>query len=145
MTDINDKTSGVKNDQEKTDLSLFSWIWFVGVGRVLTRGKRKYAAHNWRKGLAIARLLAGVIRHITLFMAGQDLDVSPNCKGCQAGDCEKHTGEHHLDCASCGLMFAREMHATRPDLDDRYKLDNTNLVLLISAMENEKDSDNGTK
>jgi hypothetical protein len=137
--DVNNANAGIKLDGGKTDMSLFSWIWLVGVGRVLTRGKRKYAAHNWRKGLAIARLLAGVMRHITLFLAGQDLDVNPNCKGCQSGDCEKHTGENHLDCASCGIMFAREMLVTRPDLDDRFKLDAQNLSLLIQAVENEKE------
>lgn len=128
---------GTKHDGEKADLSLLSWIWLVGVARVLTKGKRKYAAHNWRRGLEIARLIGAALRHLALFMAGIDYDRNPNCEGCKTGNCQKHTGEHHLDCASCGIMFAREMLTTRPDMDDRYKLSESDQIKLIESIENE--------
>ncbi len=128
-------TGGTKHDDGKPDFSLLSSVWLVGVVRVLTKGKAKYAAHNWRLGIQIARLLAGVMRHIALFLAGIDYDVNPKCEGCIAGNCKKHTGEHHLSCASCGLMFATELALTRPDLDDRYKLTPEVQQHLLESME----------
>jgi hypothetical protein len=107
-------TQGVKHDTEKPDLSLVSSIWITGVARVLTFGKKKYAAHNWRKGIETSRLLAACLRHIFAFLSGEDRD--------------PETGECHLDHASCCLMFARELWETRPDLDDRYKVGTTNAV-----------------
>jgi hypothetical protein len=100
-------SEGIKHDNEKADLALLSPIWLFAVGRVLTFGKRKYAAHNWRKGIKLTRLLSACLRHLLAFIGGEDLD--------------PETGECHLDHASCCLMFARELWQTNPDLDDRYK------------------------
>lgn len=104
---MDNQTQGTKLDQDKIDLSLLSTLWIMGVGQVLTFGKKKYAAHNWRKGIQMSRLLAASLRHIFAFLGGQDLD--------------PETGLCHLDHASCCLMFARELWQTRPELDDRYK------------------------
>lgn len=101
--------AGVKHDGEKPDMSLLSPTWLFGVARVLTFGKRKYAAHNWRQGLALSRLLAAALRHIFAFLAGEDRD--------------PETGECHLDHASCCLMFARETWEMRPEFDDRWRPD----------------------
>lgn len=100
-------TGGVKHDQAKPQLELLSSIWLVGVAQVLTFGARKYAAHNWRKGIALSRLLGACLRHVMAFLGGEDRD--------------PETGLSHLYHASCCLMFASELHETRPDLDDRYK------------------------
>lgn len=112
-------SGGIKYDQDKPDLSLLSSVWIYGVGAVLTFGKKKYDAHNWRKGLQLSRLLAAALRHIFAFLNGEDRD--------------PETGLPHLDHASCCLMFAREMWSTRPDMDDRFKFEtndkeNTNVA-----------------
>ena len=120
---------GVKGDAGKPDMSLLSSIWLFGVADVLTYGSKKRGAHNWRKGLAITRLCSGALRHIFQFLKGEDIDRDDNCPGCQAFDkdptnlCPNHSNKHHLDCAACNLMFARELLVTRPDLDDRYKIE----------------------
>lgn len=101
------KESGIKHDGGKVQLELLSSSWVLGVGQVLTFGARKYAAHNWRKGLARSRLLGAALRHIFAYLGGEDFD--------------PETGLLHLYHASCCLMFASELHFTRPDLDDRYK------------------------
>ena len=44
--------TGVKHDQEKPDLSLLSSIAINKVAKVMTYGKTKYAAHNWRGGIS---------------------------------------------------------------------------------------------
>lgn len=100
-------SAGVKHDEDKPRLDLISPVWLEGVGKVLAFGAKKYEPHNWRKGLAVCRLLASTMRHILQFMAGEDLD--------------KESGLPHLHHASAGLMMATEMWATRPDMDDRWK------------------------
>lgn len=103
--------SGTKHDQEKAPLELLSSIWVEGVGRVLGFGKKKYAAHNWRKGIQLSRLLGAALRHIFAYLRGEDNDLE--------------SGLPHLDHASCCLMFARELSETRPDLDDRWTSEKT--------------------
>lgn len=97
---------GMKHDSEKIQLELLSTKWLLGVGRVLTFGAKKYASHNWRKGIQQSRLLGASLRHILAYLDGEDLD--------------QESGLSHLFHASCCLMFAAELKETRPDLDDRY-------------------------
>ncbi len=98
---------GLKYDAEKQPLSLLSKVWLLGVASVMGFGAKKYAAHNWRNGIERSRLLSAALRHILAYNEGEDVD--PESK------------LHHLDHASCCLMFAREMHETHPQLDDRWK------------------------
>lgn len=103
----NELVIGVKHDSEKSGLQYLSPVWVIGVGHVLSFGAKKYADHNWRKGIHCSRLLAASLRHILAFMGGEDND--------------PETGLSHLHHASCCLMFASELHVTKPEFDDRYK------------------------
>lgn len=103
----NDLSTGTKYDNDKPQMDLLSPIFLLGVSRVLTFGAKKYAAHNWRKGLLLSRCFAALMRHLWAFWMGEDID--------------KESGFPHLDCAGCELMFLRELWETRPDLDDRFK------------------------
>lgn len=98
---------GSKHDQEKPRMDLLDSSWLEGVAEILTFGAKKYAAHNWRGGIELSRLIAGVMRHIAAFNRGEDID--------------PESGKSHLYHASCGLMFASWMLNNRPDLDDRFK------------------------
>ncbi len=102
-------TGGMKDDSEKIRLDLLSAHWVEGVGRVLTFGAKKYHDHNWRKGLKISRLLGAAFRHLYAILRGEDYD--------------PETGLSHWLHLSCCCMFAYEMMLTRPDLDDRYKVE----------------------
>ena len=118
--------AAVKGDLGKPDFSLLSTKWLWQVCETLTYGAKNRGPNNWRKGLAITRLIAGALRHIFLFLDGENIDTDPTCAGCIARDsggiaCVKHSNMPHLACASCNLMFASELMVTRPDLDDRYK------------------------
>lgn len=104
----NAMNGGTKYDQEKPKMEYLSSVWIEDVARVLSFGAKKYAAHNWRQGIAQSRLLGAALRHIFTYLKGEDLD--------------PETGLSHLAHASCCLMFARELRDTRPDLDDRYKI-----------------------
>lgn len=100
-------TTGSKFDQEKTDMSLLSSIAVDKVAQVMTYGKRKYSANNWRKGIVYTRLLAAALRHIFAYLGGESKD--------------PETGISHLAHACCDLFMVLEFEETRPDLDDRYK------------------------
>lgn len=99
--------TGIKHDSDKPDMSLLSSIALLKVAEVMTFGKRKYSAHNWRGGFIWSRPAAAAIRHIFAWLGGEDKD--------------PETGLSHLAHAACCLMFLLEFETTRPDLDDRYK------------------------
>lgn len=100
---------GVKHDQEKPDMSLLSSIGLFKVAQVMTHGKKKYSANNWRQGLAYTRLLAASLRHIFQYLGGESKD--------------PETGISHLAHAVCGLLMILEFEDTKPELDDRYKFE----------------------
>lgn len=102
-------SGGTKHDSEKIRMELLSAHWVEGVGRVLTFGAKKYDAHNWRKGISFSRLLGAAFRHLYAILRGEDND--------------PETGLSHWLHLSCCCMFAYEMTLTRPDLDDRYKVE----------------------
>lgn len=102
-----DLSKGVKLDAEKPRMDLLDSSWLEGVAQILTFGAKKYAAHNWRNGIELSRLIAAALRHISRFNDGEN--------------CDPETGKSHLYHASCCLMFATWMLNNRPDLDDRYK------------------------
>lgn len=101
----NELTKGIKHDQDKIRLDLLSTTWVEGVGQVLTFGARKYADHNWAKGLSRSRLMGACLRHVFSYLRGED--------------CDRESGLSHLYHASCCLMFASELHITKPETDDR--------------------------
>lgn len=101
------ESTGVKHDQDKPDMSLLSSIALTKVAQVMTFGKKKYSAHNWRGGFAWSRPLAAAARHLYAYIGGEDKD--------------PETGLSHLAHACCCLFFILEFEDTRPDLDDRYK------------------------
>jgi hypothetical protein len=88
-------------------MSLLSTHALTEVAKVMTFGKKKYAAHNWRGGFAWSRPLAAAARHLYAYIGGEDKD--------------PETGLSHLAHAICCCMFVLEFEKTRPDLDDRYK------------------------
>jgi hypothetical protein len=100
-------SEGIKHDQEKPDMSLLSSIALVKLAEVMTYGKKKYTAHNWRGGIATSRLYAALQRHLTAWNGGQSVD--------------PESGLSHLGHAAACLMMLLEFETTRPELDDRYK------------------------
>ena len=100
-------TVAVKFDQDKPDMSLLSSIALEEIAKVMTYGKKKYSAHNWRSGFIWSRPLAAAMRHLVSFLGGEDKD--------------PETGLSHLAHAACCLMFMLEFEKTHKELDDRYK------------------------
>jgi len=106
------KEEGVKFDSDKPRMDLLDNHFLLGLSSVLTFGAKKYAAHNWRKGISISRLIAAAYRHLGAFNSGEDND--------------PESGISHLFHAACCIMFASWMIAFRKDMDDRYINDANN-------------------
>jgi hypothetical protein len=96
-----------KFDADKTPLDLLPFYALDGVGLVLAYGAKKYAAHNWRKGMAHSRLISAALRHIFAYARGEEFD--------------QESGLSHLDHAACCLLFLSESVKRNYGSDDRYK------------------------
>jgi hypothetical protein len=97
--------SGVKFDQDKPRMDLLDARAIEQLALVLSFGAKKYAAHNWRKGLSKSRLIAAALRHIFAYLRGENND--------------PESGLSHVAHAMCCCMFLLGLEH-RPDLDDRY-------------------------
>ena len=97
---------GVKYDAGKINMALLSPVAMVELTRVLDFGAKKYADHNWRKGITAQRLLAALLRHVFAYLGGETHD--------------KETGLSHIAHAMCCCMFIIELKLTKPELDDRF-------------------------
>ena len=99
-------SGGTKHDGDKPRMDLLDPYAMEQLAKVLTFGASKYAAHNWRQGLAKSRLLAAALRHLFAYLGGQDKD--------------PETGLSHVAHAMCCCMFLLGLEH-RPELDDRWK------------------------
>jgi hypothetical protein len=72
----NDKSvkTAIKHDSKKNRLELIPVSGIEGIGRAMTFGATKYAAHNWANGFDYSRLCGSAMRHLLAWMSGQDKD-----------------------------------------------------------------------
>ncbi len=99
--------SGIKHDQEKPEMALLSATAINEIAKVMTYGKKKYAAHNWRGGISYSRLLSASLRHVFAYIGGESVD--------------SESGVSHLAHACCCLMMILDFEKSNPAMDDRYK------------------------
>lgn len=105
--ELETNTNGaLKFDGEKPRMDLLDRYALEQLASVLTFGAKKYAAHNWRKGLQYSRLVAAAMRHIQAFNDGEDND--------------PESGLSHVAHAMCCMMFLLGTINHRPDMDDRW-------------------------
>lgn len=97
---------GLKYDTGKPPLDLLDPTALEGLAAALQFGARKYAAHNWRKGISYSRLIAALLRHSFAILKGEYTDPESNLP--------------HIDHVGCCWMFLSNMMKTRTDLDDLY-------------------------
>ena len=100
-------TIGKRYNQGKPQLSLVleARYGLEGIASVLEYGLLKYNRGNWRKGLSHTSITDSLIRHITAYLSGEDID--------------NESGQYHIDHIAANGLFLAEMCRTRPDLDDR--------------------------
>ena len=97
--------NGNKFDGDKLRLDLLSIQAIQGTAEVLTFGADKYGDRNWERGLSFSRVFGALLRHLFAWWMKKDLD--------------EETGLHHLDHASCCLMFLQHYVKTKTGKDDR--------------------------
>jgi hypothetical protein len=91
-------------------MSLIPPQGILRVAGIYTYGKKKYAAHNWRKGIPYSELLDATLRHIYAYLDGEDND--------------PESGHPHLAHACFGPLDILQYEAEErgAELDDRYKV-----------------------
>lgn len=98
--------TGVKKDEGKPRWELVPFDAIRGVVEILTFGAKKYAARNWERGIAYGRVFGAIMRHLTAWWGGENLD--------------PESGKSHLDHAMCELMFLSAYEKRgMTSLDDR--------------------------
>ena len=98
---------GTKFDKDKPRTDLLDAEWLEEVAGIMGFGARKYAAHNWRSGISISRLLGAALRHLFAVVRGEDRD--------------PESGYTHIGHLSCCAMFLYWTLKHKPELDDRWK------------------------
>lgn len=105
-------TSGAQKGVKEERFSLVPVYPLTLLSRLYAFGAKKYAAHNWRKGYEWSKSYDSVIRHLTQFWEGEDID--------------PETGIPHVICAAFHCFVLAQYMKDHPELDDRYKLDAIN-------------------
>lgn len=97
----------LKYDDNKIRLELIPPEFLWATGRGLTYGARKYSPGNWAtgEGFEWSRLYGGLLRHLTQWNGGEDID--------------SESGNHHLDHACCMLAFLVAHVVRQHGKDDR--------------------------
>ncbi|MNN73166.1 hypothetical protein D3C81_1892570 [compost metagenome] len=77
----------------------------AGMAGVLEFGAQKYNRGNWHKGLPHADICDSMLRHISAYLSGEDID--------------PESGKPHVDHIFTNAMFLAEGYRTHPELDNR--------------------------
>lgn len=96
---------GTKFDTGKPDLTLLPRSFKEGVAQALMYGAKKYGRANFKQGLEVTRVLAGIDRHLTAFNDGENMD--------------PESGLSHLSHAGAGIAMLIELLHINKAIDDR--------------------------
>lgn len=101
------KESALRYNNGKLRWSLVDFDALEDMVKVLEFGANKYDDNNWKKGLKTPEIIESMMRHMTAYMRGEDIDPESGLP---------HTG-HIL----CNAMFLSYMQSFKPDFDTRHK------------------------
>ncbi len=99
-----------KSDAKKLRFDLIPPESLVGLAEVLTYGSIKYEDRNWEKGFKYSRVYAALMRHMTAWFMGEDVDS------------ESHLS--HLDHAAFCVAVLKTFTERGTGTDDRIRTDN---------------------
>jgi hypothetical protein len=106
------KANSIKDQQAlryndgKLRWGLVDWDALAPMVRVLEYGCKKYADHNWKKGLPYTATSESLLRHLYAFLGGEDID--------------PESGLLHVGHILCNAMFLSYMSEYKKEFDDRY-------------------------
>lgn len=104
-TDDHAAPQGKRFNADKMRPSLISPFALWMLGKVLQFGAKKYAPHNWTKGLSWEETCDSLQRHYLKFLMGEELDEESQLP--------------HVAHLFCNTMFLVHMHVTGTGKDDR--------------------------
>lgn len=99
------KNEALRFDNDKIRMDLLPPNAIIELAKVLNFGAKKYAANNWRKGMAWSRMIGSLKRHLTAIEKGEDYD--------------PETGILHSAHVMCNAAFLTEYYKIYPQGDDR--------------------------
>ena len=105
--EIDKSDAAVRFDSEKIRYDLLEPFAIRELSKVYTNGAKKYADHNWLKGMKWSRCIASLKRHIAAFEAGEDIDPDPLM------------GTYHMANAAWNCLTLLSYYKFHPELDDR--------------------------
>ena len=102
-------SGGTRHNQGKAPISMVLEARHAleGCAQVLAFGAEKYDRGNWRNGLKHTEITDSMMRHLSAYLAGEDVD--------------PESGLPHVDHVLCNAVFLAETTRTHPQLDDRSK------------------------
>lgn len=96
-----------KHDSQKVRVELLPFTALEEVGKAFTYGAKKYADHNYRRGMAWSRLLGAALRHLFAWARGE------------AADAE--SGLSHLAHAGACVLMLLDAELHQLGTDDRWR------------------------
>lgn len=102
----------MKADLGKTDWLLLPWQATRAIVRVLEYGARRYKREGWRDvDDALFRYTNAAFRHLIAYANGHKLDLCLEhaAPGERPDGCPKCSGEPHLACLGCNVLFLLEL------------------------------------
>jgi hypothetical protein len=109
----------VKFDAGKLPYHLIPWDAMDSIVAVLRFGAAKYGERNWEQGGSWSRDFGALMRHMTAYWQGQDLDLE--------------SGLPHLAHAGCCVLFMLAYFLRKIGTDNRPKTDQTPFCCVAHA------------
>lgn len=101
-------SQGIKNDQQKPDLSLLPRSAKAGIALAFMDGEKKYGRYNYLNGLDWTRIISATERHLDAFNDGED--------------CAADSKLNHLFHAGANIMMLIEYYTKGIGNDNRHKV-----------------------
>jgi hypothetical protein len=102
-----DEITGLRHNEGKPRWALLPWDGLLSCVRVLEMGARKYSDRNWEGGLSWQETSECLLRHLTAWLQGEDLD--------------GESGLDHTAHVLCNALFLATMVVRGSGRDDRPK------------------------
>ncbi len=98
---------GKKNDSDKTRMELLPIEALEEIAKVFTFGAKKYDDWNWQKGFKSSRLVGSTMRHLFVWLKGENLD--------------PESGLSHMSHCGCNVLMLIWFITKSRGIDDRRK------------------------